>query len=49
MKIILFFATLLTGCSALDGYTRRYSIGYEDDHGRRIDVGVELIPIETKK
>jgi len=35
---------VLVGCSALDGYERRYSIGYEDDMGHRTDIGVTLIP-----
>jgi hypothetical protein len=35
---------MLSSCSALDGYERRYSIGYENREGNRTDFGVTLIP-----
>jgi len=42
--IAVLLSIVLVGCSALDGYERRYSIGYEDDMGHRTDLGVTLIP-----
>ena len=45
MRVIAALLTLvLVGCSALDGYERRYSIGYEDREGHKTDLGVTLIP-----
>lgn len=45
MRVLAALLSLvLVGCSALDGYERRYSVGYEDEMGHRTDLGVTLIP-----
>lgn len=42
--VLAFIIVLLSGCKALDGYERRYSIGHVDREGNRVDLGVTLIP-----
>lgn len=42
--LIICVVFAITGCHALDGYERRYSIGYENREGERTDIGVTLIP-----